>query len=238
MNARMFLGFGDPGHSHDGELPHGAGCGTAVSAGDPSGSGRFHAVQKSRYVEDIKPEDTQLLEGGKLQKLVLFEGPRTIGRRRETPVEVILLFDVRLSVIDQNLLDPSSLKETLLEGLGDGVGISVYAFAGRFKKFTGPTRDPAKLKPALDGVRNFGHAGSPIFQVTMRAAHDAFVGGDGVTSLIIIFCDGEDITKTKAEEAAKLANSFGIQLYPVALGHHRLGPAGGESATNIVGHNG
>jgi hypothetical protein len=58
-------------------------------------------------------------------------------------------------------LNPSVFKETLLDGLGDRVGISVYAFAARFKRFTTPTRDPEKLKSAFDGVFRFSHAGSP-----------------------------------------------------------------------------
>ena len=90
---------------------------------------RFHAVHKNQYVDNLQPEDIQLLEDGKPQKLALFEGPRPAGGQRQTPLEVILLFDVSLSVIDENLLNPSVFKETLLDGLGDRVGISVYGFA-------------------------------------------------------------------------------------------------------------
>jgi hypothetical protein len=55
---------------------------------------RFHAVHKNQYVDNLQPEDIQLLEDGKPQKLALFEGPRTAGGQRQTPLEVILLFDV------------------------------------------------------------------------------------------------------------------------------------------------
>jgi Ca-activated chloride channel family protein len=183
---------------------------------------RFHAVLKNQYVDNLQPEDIQLLEDGKPQKLALFEGPRTAGGQRQTPLEVILLFDVSLSVIDENLLNPAVFKETLLDGLGDRVGISVYAFAARFKRFTAPTRDPEKLKSAFDGVFRFSHAGSPIFQAIMKAGQDASSAGGNVTRLMLVFSDGEDTTKTKPEEAIKAANSLGIQVYPVVLGHQRI----------------
>ena len=191
---------------------------------------RFHAIQKNRYVEDLKAEDIQLLEDGKPQKLTVFEGPLTTGKQRQTPVEIILLFDVSLSVIDQNLLDASVFRQTLLDGLGEGVGISVYAFAGRFQKFSGPTRDQEKLKAAFDGVFRFGHGGSPIFQAIMKAARDASQGGSGVTRIMLVFSDGEDTTKTKPDEAVKVANSLGIQVYPVALGHQRMAQQSQQAA--------
>jgi VWFA-related protein len=183
---------------------------------------RFHAVHKNQYVDDLQPEDIQLLEDGKPQRLALFEGPRTTGGQRQTPLEVILLFDVSLSVIDENLLNASVFKETLLDGLGDRVGLSVYAFAARFQRFTGPTRDPKTLKSAFDGVFHFSHLGSPIFQAIMKAGRDASEAGGNVTRLMIVFSDGEDTTKTKPEEAIKVANSLGIQVYPVVLGHARM----------------
>jgi hypothetical protein len=135
---------------------------------------------------------------------------------------VILLFDVSLSVIDENLLNASVFKETLLDGLGDHVGISVYAFAARFKRFTAPTRDQEKLKSAFDGVFHFSHLGSPIFQAIMKAGQDASEAGGNFTRLMIVFSDGEDTTKTKPEEAIKAANALGIQVYPVVLGHQRM----------------
>jgi VWFA-related protein len=180
---------------------------------------RFHAVHKNQYVDNLQPEDIQLLEDGKPQKPVVFEGP---GGQHQTPLEVILLFDVSLSVIDENLLNASAVKEAILDGLGDRVGISVYAFAARFQRFSGPTRDPEKLKSALDGVFHFSHLGSPIFQAIVKAAADASEPGGNVTRLMIVFSDGEDTTKTKPEEAIKAANSMGIPVYPVVLGHKRV----------------
>lgn len=69
---------------------------------------KFHVVQKSQYAEDIRVDDIQLLEDGQPQKIALFEGPG--GTKRTVPVEVVLLFDVSLSVMYDNLLDSYAIQ--------------------------------------------------------------------------------------------------------------------------------
>ncbi len=91
----------------------------------------FHVVNKGKYVRDLKAEDIQLLEDGAAQKLVLFEAPATL--RRAVPVEVIMLFDVSLSVMNEDLLDSFALKETLLDGLGPSDGISSPRRSRRYR---------------------------------------------------------------------------------------------------------
>ena len=181
---------------------------------------RFHAVQKNRYIDNLKPDDIQLLEDGVAQKIAVFEGPGT--GRSVVPVEVILLFDVSMSVMNENLLDPFILKETVLDGIGGNTGISVYAFAQRMQRFTGPTRDVEKLKQSMEQIRQFAHLGTRLYEAIVFAAQDAAKAGGNVTRLMIIFSDGEPTTKMKPEDAVKAVHAEGIQLYPVVLGHERL----------------
>src|SRR5581483_9069155 len=115
---------------------------------------RFHAVQKNRYVDNITQDDIQLLEDGKPQKIAVFEGPGTAGRRT-VPVEVILLFDVSMSVMNENLLDPLVLKQGLLDGIGPEARISMYAFAQWMQRFCPPTRDVEQMKMAFDQILHF-----------------------------------------------------------------------------------
>src|SRR5581483_702469 len=182
---------------------------------------RFHAVQKNRYVDNITQDDIQLLEDGKPQKIAVFEGPGAPGRRT-VPVEVILLFDVSMSVMNENLLDPFVLKRGLLDGIGPEARISMYAFAERMQRFAAPTRDVEQMKSAMAGILQFAHFGTRLYEAIMFAAHDSAQGGGNVTRVMVIFSDGEPTTKTKPEEAVKVANAEGIQLYPVVLGHERL----------------
>jgi hypothetical protein len=82
---------------------------------------KFHVVQKNAYAENVLAEDIHLLEDGQPQKIALFEGPGQNGRRT-IPVEIILLFDVSLSVMNDNLLDSYSIRDTLLPGSITGSG--------------------------------------------------------------------------------------------------------------------
>ena len=190
---------------------------------------RFHVIQKGRYADNLQVDDIQLLEDGRSQKVALFEGPG--AARRTIPVEIILLFDVSLSVMNENLLDSYAIRDTVLNGLEGTVGVSVYAFAHRFKKFTGPTNSVETLKHALDGAYQFTHAGTPLYESIRKAAQDSWeAGGPNVARAMVIFSDGESTTKEKPENAAKAANQYGVTLYPVVLGHRRaqqIAQAGG-----------
>ena len=179
----------------------------------------FHVVQKDRYVDDLRPEDIQLLEDGKPQKLAVFEGPRT-GRR--TPVEILLLFDASLSVMNIGLLDPFAIKETLLDGIGGHVSVAVYAFANRWKRFVKPTREISQLKSALNGVFDFTHAGTRLYESIISTARDAAESGGNASRLMVVFSDGFATTKMPPRDAARMAAFYGVSLYPVVLGHQRV----------------
>lgn len=205
---------------------------------------KFHVIQKGQYAEDVRAEHIELLEDGKPQKVALFEGPGE-GGRRTLPVEIILLFDVSLSVMDDNLLDSYAIRDKVLDGLGGNVGVSVYAFGGKLKKFSPPTNDIEKLKKALDGVYKFTNPGTPLYESIMRVSKEAYdSGGPNVTRAMVIFSDGELTTKEKPEKAAAVANFYGVTLYPVLLGHDRAikqamqgnpSPTGGYG--NVMGQN-
>jgi VWFA-related protein len=180
-------------------------------------------VRKDKYVADLREEDIQLLEDGVPQKITLFEGPGSDPEgKRTVPVEIALLFDVSLSVMNFNLLDGFSIKDTLLDGLGEHVSVSVYGFGARLKRFSAPTRDIEKLKAALDGVYNFTHLGTRLYEAIIQTARDTSASPGNPTRLMIIFSDGLSTTKTKPELAASAAAALGFQLYPVILGHERL----------------
>jgi VWFA-related protein len=180
---------------------------------------RFHLAQQGRFSDRLRPEDIQLLEDGKPQKLALFEGPRT---GHKTPVEILLLFDVSLSVMNNDLLNPFTIKETLVDGLGNHVSVAVYAFGGKWKRFTTPTRDFPTLRKAVEEAFDFTNAGTPLYESIIRTARDAVESGSNATRLMVIFSDGFATTKMPPQEAAKAALSYDIPLYPVVLGHQRV----------------
>lgn len=183
----------------------------------------FHVVHKKKYVADLRAEEIQVLEDGMPQKVAILEGPQDWKNGGRTiPIEVTLLLDVSLSVMNQSLLDSFSIKETLLDGLGDGVSVSIYGFARRLKRFVGPTSDVEKLGGALKKAYGFAHGGTRLYEAIMKSSQDAANSGANATRLMIILSDGFPTSDADPEKAGMVANYYGITLYPVVLGHDRI----------------
>jgi Ca-activated chloride channel family protein len=179
---------------------------------------RLYVQNKGDYVRGLRTEDFQLLEDGVPEKIAVFEPPGS----QHLPIEVILLFDVSLSVMHSSLLDPFSLKKTILDGLGDQVGISIYAFGAKRKRFAQNTRDMGVLQAALKDLRAFTHGGTLLYQSIRDTARDAAASGGPGTRVMVIFSDGFETSHTSPKEAVEAANDTGIPLYPVVLGHRKL----------------
>jgi len=200
----------------------------------------FHVVRQGKYVEGLQARDIRLLEDGVEQKVAVFEGPPSTRTSRSIPVEVILLLDVSLSVMNTNLLNGLALKEALLDGLGGNVGVSVYAFARRLKRFTFPTRDVAKLSAALASAYEFSHSGTRLYEAVIETCRDAARRG-AATRLMVILSDSFSTSDTPPERAVAAARQFGVTLYPVVLGHERVvqqalraeGRAGGRGPMDV-----
>lgn len=181
----------------------------------------FHVVRQGKYVEGLQAKDIRLLEDGVPQNVAVFEGPPDTRTSRTVPVEVMLLLDVSLSVMNTSLLNGLALKETLLDGLGENVGVSIYAFARRLKRFTFPTNDVDKLGAALAGAYDFSHSGTRLYEAVIETCRDAARRG-AATRLMLILSDSFSTTNTPPERAVNAARQLGVTLYPVVLGHDRV----------------
>lgn len=184
----------------------------------------FHVYQKKSSVNGLGVESFELLEDGVVQEIAFVEGPPADGgpHVRTVPTEIIFLIDFSFSVMTPGLLDFTTIRSTMLEGLREDVMISVYGFASKLKRFTGPTRDPAKLQRALDLAYASEAGGSRIYEAIMQTARDASSRGGNVSRMMIVFSDGFNTTKLKPELVVGAANAFGIPIYPVVLGHDRI----------------
>ncbi len=184
---------------------------------------RFHVISKKQYVQNLRASDIEVLEDGVVQKLVVFEGPNGPNGRRTIPIELILLLDVSGSVMNEGMLDAFIMKETLLDGLGGDVKISVYAFASRVTRICALTNDLAKLKQAFEQVYKTKLGGSKIYESIMETARLASTGSaTDVTRLMLIMSDGFATTNTPPKNAVQIANAYGISLYPMVLGHEKI----------------
>ncbi len=195
----------------------------------------FYVVHKKKYVEDLGKEEIQVLEDNVPQKIAIFEGPGTAGRT--IPIDVTLLLDVSLSVMNKSLLDGFSVRDTLFDGLGDNVRVSVYAFANKLRRFTAPTHDLKKLETALTRAYESAHGGTRLYEAVVRACEDSARFSAGRNRLMVILSDGFSTAKTPPDEAIAAARYFGMTLYPVVLGHAAIvqRAAKGRSQTPMRG---
>ena len=111
----------------------------------------LHVYEGKKSVNGLGPEAFEVREDGVLQSIAFVEGPPLEGKEstRSVPTEIIFLIDFSYSVMTPGLLDFQTIRSTMLERLREDVMISVYGFASNLKRFTGPTRDLAKLQRAL-----------------------------------------------------------------------------------------
>ena len=185
----------------------------------------LHVYRKKSSVNGLGPDAFEVLEDGVRQDIAFVEGPPSEGEsseERTVPTEVIFLIDFSYSVMTPGLLDFTTIKSAMLDGLRKDVEISVYGFAHSLKRFTGPTRDMAKLQRALDQTFESEAGGSRVYEAMMQTARDASSRGSNVSRMMVVFSDGLSTTNLNPELVSQVANVYGIPIYPVVLGHDRI----------------
>ncbi len=184
----------------------------------------LHVYMGKRSVNGLGPEAFELHEDGVRQNIAFVEGPPNQGEEftRTVPTEIIFLIDFSYSVMTPGLLDFQTIRSTMLRGLREDVMISVYGFANNLKRFTGPTRDLAKLQRALDQSFESEAGGSRVYEAIMQTARDAANRGGNVSRMMVVFSDGLSTTNLSPDLVVRSANAFGIPVYPVILGHDRI----------------
>lgn len=146
---------------------------------------RFQVVHDNTYVQNLKPEDIQLLEDGKPRKFTVFENGRASGHTN--PVDLVLLFDFSGSVLNAGLLNPLVFKSSVLDGLPN-VRLAVYGFSDELRRYCTPTRDLTVIEAAFRSLgqraagetivlealpkRSARRPGTWIYEAVIAAARD------------------------------------------------------------------
>ncbi|MDE0102107.1 MAG: VWA domain-containing protein [Bryobacterales bacterium] len=184
----------------------------------------LHVYRKKSSVNGLGSEAFELFEDGQPQRIAFVEGPAEDGEMssRTVPTEIIFLIDFSYSVMTPGLLDFTTIRSTMLEGLRKDVMISIYGFAAKLKRFTGPTRDVQRLQRALDQTFESEAGGSRVYEAIMQTARDASSRGPNVSRMMVVFSDGLSTTNLNPDLPVGAANAFGIPIYPVVLGHERI----------------
>lgn len=198
---------------------------------------RFQVVHDNTYVLNLKPEDIELLEDGKPQKITVFENGRV---RRNSTADLVLLFDISGSVLNAGLLNPVVFKTTLLDGVPN-VRLAIYGFSDELRRYCRPTRDLAAMEDAFHALnkraageavplqplpkRSVKRPGTWIYESVIAAARDALPDDrTGFSSeMMLVFSDGlANGSSAVPEDASAVAQELGVTVYPAVLGHKNL----------------
>ena len=183
----------------------------------------LHVYKNRKSVDGLGEESFELLEDGVVQEIAFVEGPSTdSGEARAVPTEIILLLDVSHSVMKPGLLDIRAVRDSFIDGMRDNVLISVYGFADKLQRFTGPTRDVEKLQRALEMAFDSADGHTRVFEAIMQTLRDAANRGSNASRMLVVFSDGMSTTNLGTDLPARSALAFGIPIYPVVLGHKEL----------------
>ena len=137
-------------------------------------------------------------------------------------MEIILLLDVSLSVMNRSLLDVYTLKEELLDDLGEEVSVGIYAFANKLTRLTRPTRDLDKLQQALEKAYDLADGGTRLYEAVMQTSRDAASEGGEASRFLLVLSDGFPTGKAPPEYAVQVARMYGMPVYPIVLGHQKI----------------
>ncbi len=177
----------------------------------------LHVYKGKKPVEGLGKEAFELLENGAVQNIAFAEGP---GSGRTVPVEIILLMDISHSVMKPGLLTIQAIRNTFLKGgLRDDVNISVYGFAAKLTRFTGPTRNTARIENAFKMAYAAEDGHTRVFEAMIQAMRDATSQGSNASRMLVVFSDGLSTTQLEPVWVARAANLLGMPIYPVVLGH-------------------
>ncbi len=186
----------------------------------------LHVYKNKNSVSGLVAQAFEVLEDGVTPTIAFVEDPAGPGydpaEGWSVPTEIIILVDVSHSAMRPGLLDLRMIRESMLDGLQDDVSISVYGFAVRLKRFTGPTRGLATLQRAPELAYASQAGRTRVFESILATVRDAVNRNKNVSRMMVVFPDGLSTSGFDPDWAVRAANHFGIPTYPVVLGHQRI----------------
>ena len=193
----------------------------------------LHVYKGKKSVDGLGKEAFELLENGVVKDISFVEGP---GDGRTVPVEIILLMDVSHSVMKPGLLTIQAIRNTFLKGgLRDHVNVAVYGFANKLTRFTGPTRNTARIENAFKMAYAAEDNQTRVFEAMIQAMRDTTRQGRNASRMLVVFSDGLSTTQLDPVWVARAANVLGVPIYPVVLGHREAGKPQRNANLNNIG---
>jgi VWFA-related protein len=181
---------------------------------------RFHIEKKKdSYVDTVRPDQLRVLEDGRPQTIALLETAAT--RERTIPPEITLALDVSSSVMDEQLLDESLVKEVLFASLSEQARVGLCAFGGSLKCLRPPSRDADALVAGFQEAVQFSHEtrneGTRLYQSLADIARKSKSSDTKAQRAMIVFSDGLDNKGGKMCDAIQAAQDADMRVYTIAL---------------------
>jgi VWFA-related protein len=181
---------------------------------------RFHIEKKKdSYVDTVRADQLRVLEDGKPQTIALLETAAT--RERTIPPEITLALDVSSSVMDEQLLDESLVKEVLFASLSEQAKVGLCAFGGSLKCLRPPSRDAdalvAGFQEAVEFSRETRNEGTRLYASLADIARKAKSTDTKAQRAMIVFSDGLENKGGKMGDAIQAALDADVRVYTIAL---------------------
>jgi VWFA-related protein len=167
------------------------------------------ADRQGRPLEDLRPDELEVLEDGRPQRL------RRLERVRDVPIHAAVLLDTSDSMVDR--LD-ESVRAALLffeQVLTDRDRAAVITFADQPRlavRFTG------RLDRLAGGVADLRAQGETALYDSVAFALHYFSGLAGKRALVLLSDGADSSSRTSFEEVLDFARRTGVTIYAVGLG--------------------
>jgi Ca-activated chloride channel family protein len=166
--------------------------------------------RKGRPVRDLRPEEMQLFERGRPQKILHFAHARTSAAR------LLLLIDASGSMEgahkEENVRDA---VDQILSGLDAADEVALAGFDHKYWGVVPFTRDRSAIRKGLADLTPFG--ATALHDALDHAAADIASHGEGRRAIIVV-TDGIDTASAKtADEVIARSQALDVPIYTISI---------------------
>jgi VWFA-related protein len=165
--------------------------------------------RQGRPLEDLRPDEIEVLEDGRPQRL------RRLERVRDVPIHAAVLLDTSDSMADR--LD-ENVRAALLffeQVLTERDRAALITFADRPRL---AVRFSGRLDRLAGGVADLSAQGQTALYDSLAFALHYFSGLGGKRALVLLSDGADTASRTSFDEVLEFARRTGVAIYPVGLG--------------------
>jgi len=186
---------------------------------------------KGRPVRDLRPEEVQVLERGRPQKIVHFTHARVTSAR------ILLVIDASGSMEgNRKVANVRAAVDQILAMLDPEDEVALAGFDHKYWGVVKFTRDREAIRTGLEDLTPFGS--TALHDALDHAAHDIASHGEGRRAVIVVTDGIDTASKTTPDEVIARSQALDVPIYTLSivsalddpraksfLGHENTSPA-------------